>query len=73
MGRRADPEGTQRVDDDREWIDLRECLKDGGSVCTGTNAEDTNVSGKIAMKPIELADSAEGATRPTSAKTHEKP
>ena len=36
----------------------------GGRVCTGTNAEDTNVSGKIAMKPIELADSAERREQP---------
>ena len=43
-----------------------------GIDCTGTNAEEMNVSGNTAMNPTELADSGEETSSPTSANTHEK-
>ena len=42
-----------------------------GIDCTGTNAEEMNVSGKTAMKPTELAASGEETSSPTNANTHE--
>ncbi len=37
----------------------------------GTKAEEMNVSGNTAMKPIEFADSGEDTSIPSHAKTHE--
>src|ERR1700761_5273356 len=42
-----------------------------GIVATGTNAEEMNVSGKIAMKPIDWAASGVEATNPANANTQE--
>jgi hypothetical protein len=42
-----------------------------GIDCTGTNAEEMNVSGKTAMKPTELAASGEETSMPRNANTHE--
>ncbi len=42
-----------------------------GSVSIGTNADEMKVSGKITMKPIAWADSADEAMSPNSAKIHE--
>ena len=39
---------------------------------TGTNADETNVSGKRIVKPYAFAASGEDAASPTKAKTHEK-
>src|SRR3954447_20214503 len=38
---------------------------------TGTNADEMNVSGKMTMKPSELADSGDETSSPSSANTHE--
>jgi hypothetical protein len=40
------------------------CSHDG-IVSTGTNADDANVSGKIAMKPSDWAASGEDAVSPS--------
>jgi hypothetical protein len=42
-----------------------------GIVWAGTKIDDANVSGKIAVKPIEFAVSGVDETSPTSAKIHE--
>ena len=41
------------------------------AVLAGTNTDDANVSGKISVKPIELAVSGVDENSPTSAKIHE--
>ena len=38
---------------------------------TGTNADEANVRGKIALKPTACADSGELTTRPMNANSHE--
>ena len=47
------------------------CRSPSGIDSAGTNAEEANVSGKIAVKPIEFAVSGDDENRPTSAKIHE--
>jgi hypothetical protein len=41
-----------------------------GMEATGTNADETNVSGKRIVNPYAFAASGEDAVRPTNAKTH---
>ena len=43
-----------------------------GIVSTGTNADETNVSGKRMVKPYAFAASGEDAVRPMKANTQEK-
>jgi hypothetical protein len=50
---------------------LANCCRPSGIDSAGTNADDANVSGKIAVKPIEFAVSGEDENSPTSAKIHE--
>ena len=47
------------------------CRRPSGIVSAGTNTDDANVSGKISVKPIELAVSGVDENSPTSAKIHE--
>ena len=47
------------------------CFSPSGIESTGTNADEANVSGKIAVKPIEFAVSGDDEYSPTSAKIHE--
>jgi len=49
----------------------RPTLDDVFLALTGKRAEEANVSGKIARKPTDCADSGEPAIMPISAKNHE--
>ena len=72
-GRAAEAQRADGVDDDRERVDCRRTPAATSASCpTGTNADDANVSGKIAMKPTRLRRLGEldDAAR-SSAKTHE--
>ena len=54
-----------------ERVVLGERLQPVGIDSTGTNADETNVSGKRIVKPNAFAVSGDDENSPMSAKTHE--